>query len=110
MIGGGYVRRQSLGSVFDGSPCARVEKRQPLGTGLAMESLFAATEEEEDPPTPTQALAPVSQPAEPILASPSPMKFGGDRMTLARNGQFQRQSLEITCLSADGEFKLPSCK
>ena len=32
MLGGGYVRRRSIGSAIEASPCMRVEKRRPKGT------------------------------------------------------------------------------
>jgi len=39
----------------------------------------------------------------PSIASVSSTKFGGERMIQARKGLLERQSLEESCLIADGE-------
>lgn len=43
------------------------------------------------------------------IASASSYKFGDERMNLAREGNLNRRSLEVTCLSAEGEEGTPSC-
>jgi hypothetical protein len=195
MIGGGYIRRQSMNSVFEASPCARIEKRKPATLraslqGIALAQRFAALLREEDEdseaasssvshsegeaepesqdsvamttqeeslaveeveveheylaeppeeplaepalpprieiteekhdedfvqqgPVPVQKVEPTQQPkiqlpAQPSIASPSPSKFGEDRMGQAYRGILNRQSLEMDCLSAEGQDGLLS--
>ncbi|KAG7090453.1 hypothetical protein E1B28_009569 [Marasmius oreades] len=85
MLGGGHVRRCSVGSVIQASPCVRVGKRkQPPGTQV---------NEKEPGHVKTQ----------PSIASTSSSKFGGERMIRAKRGVYERQSLEEGALMADGE-------
>jgi serine/arginine repetitive matrix protein 2 len=78
MFNGDHVRRQSIGSSFEASPCIRIEKQ--------------LRETKKAPITMTDTLETI----------PS-VQFGGDRMDLARKGLLERQSLEQSCLVADGE-------
>ncbi|KAJ7234518.1 hypothetical protein B0H12DRAFT_1204744 [Mycena haematopus] len=87
MLGGGdHIRRRSIGSVFEASPCVRVEKRKH-------------TAFQDDDKVPNKARI-VTQPS---IASTSSSKFGGERMVRARQGLLVRQSLEETALVAEGE-------
>jgi len=108
MLGGGRVRRVSMGSLMQQSPCARVEKRGG---------------KKKRPPMPKTAILPKPEPVEevepakeeevspaksiiiskPSIASVTSTKFGGERMIQARKGLLERQSLEESCLIADGE-------
>ena len=45
--------------------------------------------------------------ARPSIASVTSTKFGGERMIQARKGLLERQSLEDSCLIADGEELTP---
>jgi len=45
--------------------------------------------------------------AKPSIASVTSTKFGGERMIRARKGLLERQSLEDSCLIADGEELTP---
>jgi len=45
--------------------------------------------------------------AEPSIASVTSTKFGGERVFQARKGLLERQSLEVSCLIADGEELTP---
>ncbi|KAF9449617.1 hypothetical protein P691DRAFT_799115 [Macrolepiota fuliginosa MF-IS2] len=87
MLGGGHVRRSSLGSIMEASPCARVEKRK--------HSVFQgvkASADEYDSPNKARI---VERPS----ISPS-FQFGSERMI---HGLLERRSLEDSCLAGDGE-------
>ncbi|KAJ7785840.1 hypothetical protein B0H16DRAFT_1354701 [Mycena metata] len=86
MLGGGHVRRRSIGSTFEASPCVRVEKRK-----------HAAYHEDEDGPNKARIVTKAS------IASTSSSKFGDERMIKARQGLLVRQSLEESALVAAGE-------
>lgn len=91
MIGGGHVRRQSISSVIDGSPCVR------MGRKKKDHSVY-------DSPGQARIVE------KPSIASTSSYQFGGERMIKAQRGLLARQSLEETCLIADGEDLSASCK
>ncbi|KAH8836085.1 hypothetical protein DL96DRAFT_107990 [Flagelloscypha sp. PMI_526] len=84
MLGGGHVRRRSIGSVIDQSPCVRMEKRKHSAL-------------QESPAHHPQIVE------KPSLASASSFQFGGERMIRAQQGLLQRQSLEESALMAEGE-------
>ncbi|KAF8629007.1 hypothetical protein AX17_005863 [Amanita inopinata Kibby_2008] len=92
MIGGGYVRRRSIVSMIEASPCARVEKRKKKYFH-PMESY----EEEFFSPKKPRIVEKAS------ISSNSPSQFGGERMVRATRGLLERQSLEDSCLVAEGE-------
>ncbi|KAL4261714.1 hypothetical protein AB1N83_006845 [Pleurotus pulmonarius] len=85
MIGGGHVRRQSISSVIDGSPCVRMGRKKK-----DLNSVY-------DSPGQARIVE------KPSIASTSSYQFGGERMIKAQRGLLARQSLEETCLIADGE-------
>ncbi|KAJ7473614.1 hypothetical protein B0H11DRAFT_2036563 [Mycena galericulata] len=85
MLGGGHVRRRSIGSLFEASPCVRVEKRK--------HTMF----QEDDQPNKARIVTKAS------IASTTSSKFGGERMIKATQGLLVRQSLEESCLIAAGE-------
>ena len=98
MLGGGHVRRQSIGSSFEASPCVRVEKREkrkhsdvlhhPYGhTGSSKKGRLVHRESM-------------------TSSASSRSKFGETRMSLAQQGLLHRNSLEDSCLSAEGEEDL----
>lgn len=93
MLGGGHVRRRSVASVIEASPCVRVEKRKQS----ALEA-FAARK---------AALHNSSNEArvdvKPSIDSTAPHKFGGEHMIRAQRGVYERRSLEDSCLTAEGE-------
>jgi serine/arginine repetitive matrix protein 2 len=89
MLGGGHVRRRSVASVIDASPCVRFEKRK--------NSAFEGPPQKELPALPKEACI-VEKPS--IASS---YKFGGERMIRAQRGLYERQSLEDNCLVGDGE-------
>ncbi|EIN05384.1 hypothetical protein PUNSTDRAFT_127845 [Punctularia strigosozonata HHB-11173 SS5] len=101
MLGGGHVRRQSIGSVYEGSPCVQVEKRVNI---LAPRRRQAQSEQSAYEPYPKPSAAKekalVQQPS---IASTSSYQFGDQRMVRATHGLLERQSLESSCLSAEGE-------
>ena len=107
MLDGGRVRRVSLGSVMQQSPCARVEKRggkkkrpaKPKAVSLPKPEPVKEEHEgvEEDVVSPVKSVI-ITKPS---IASVSSTKFGGERMIQARKGLLERQSLEDSCLIAD---------
>lgn len=108
MLGGGRVRRVSLGSVMQQSPCARAEKRsgkkkRPVIPKVATlhkpEPVQELEDADEGVVSPVKSVI-VSRPS---IASVTSTKFGGERMIKARKGLLERQSLEDSCLIADGE-------
>lgn len=92
MIGGGHVRRQSISSVIEGSPCVRMGRKKK-----DLNSVY-------DSPGQARIVE------KPSIASTSSYQFGGERMIKAQRGLLARQSLEETCLIADGEDLSASCK
>lgn len=88
MLGGGHVRRLSVASVIDASPCVRVEKKKH-------------TELPQQQTTPQDPLMEARITEKPSIASS--YKFGGDRMIRAQRGLYERQSLEDSCLVGSGE-------
>jgi serine/arginine repetitive matrix protein 2 len=92
MFGGGHVRRMSVNSVIQQSPCGRVEKRK---RAAVVEQ--PAIEENEFTPNKARIIE------KPSIVSTTSSEFGGERMIKARRGVLERQSLEESCLIADGE-------
>ena len=125
MLGGGHVSRQSIESSFDGSPCARAEKRnrrqfyrhplERIPSGDAAELLSvpqsatvsansSLTSLNDAPPSPASrrsnhSLDQFIRPDESRVS----LHFGSNRMSMARNGLLERQSLEDFCLTGEGE-------
>lgn len=93
MLGGGHVRRRSVGSMIEASPCVRIEKRK--------HTTFRGANKHEEPYQDSPNKARIIE--KPSIASTSSYKFGGERMIKAQRGLLQRQSLEDSCLIADGE-------
>jgi hypothetical protein len=90
MIGGGRVRRRSVGSFVEGSPIfVRVGKRKTKVTRGQQRRLVQQSEAVESPI--------LSQKVE-----RSPCGLGEERMMFARQGLLSRDSLEEHCLCADG--------
>lgn len=92
MLGGGHVRRCSIGSIMEASPCVRVEKRK--------HALFNDTKGYDSHYDSSNKARIVEKPS---IASTSSYQFGGERMIKAQHGLLERQSLEDSCLIADGE-------
>lgn len=99
MIGGGHVRRRSVGSVIEASPCVRIGKRKQLP--------FEGPQSDSDD-VGHAVKARIIEKAS--IVSTSSSKFGGERMIRARRGILERQSLEESCLIAEGEDLSVSCK
>ena len=102
MLGGGHVRRRSIRSLVEASPCVRVEKRKHS----AAQEIRIYNDQDDPYDSPNKARI-VEKPS---IASTSSYKFGGDRMIKAQRGVLERQSLEDNCLSADGEEMSSDCK
>ncbi|KAG5650532.1 hypothetical protein H0H81_011921 [Sphagnurus paluster] len=91
MLGGGHVRRRSI----DASPCVKIGKRKH--SAFQGTQLFAKNEEYRESPIKARIVE------KPSIASTSSSTFGGERMIKAKRGLLERQSLEDSCLIADGE-------
>ncbi|KIK98105.1 hypothetical protein PAXRUDRAFT_725108 [Paxillus rubicundulus Ve08.2h10] len=110
MLGGGHVRRQSIGSMIGGSPCVRVERRKNIVTDPP-ETVFSRIKNvrPDDYESPEKSRVIESKPS---IASTLNSKFGDERMIRAKHGLLERQSLENTVLVAEGEdhsasFRMP---
>ncbi|KAF8839757.1 hypothetical protein BDN67DRAFT_736710 [Paxillus ammoniavirescens] len=110
MLGGGHVRRQSIGSMIGGSPCVRVERRKNIITDPP-ETVFSRIKNvrPDDYESPEKSRVIESKPS---IASTLNSKFGDERMIRAKHGLLERQSLENTVLVAEGEdhsasFRMP---
>ena len=100
-----------MGSLMQQSPCARVEKKggkkkrpaMPKTTILPKPEPVEPVEEVE--PAEEEEVSPAKSIiiAKPSIASVTSTKFGGERMIQARKGLLERQSLEDSCLIANGE-------
>ncbi|KAF6758956.1 hypothetical protein DFP72DRAFT_164935 [Ephemerocybe angulata] len=112
MLGGGHVRRRSIGSMIDASPCVRMEKKNThrrtarevlngLQRAKAQAARDQAAKDKENSAVPTVNAKTVE--LKPSIASVSSFQFGGDRMIKARHGLLERQSLEESVLIAAGE-------
>jgi serine/arginine repetitive matrix protein 2 len=97
MLGQGRVCQRSIVSVIDASRSLRVEKRKhsvvhPRNGGYGESPKKARILER------------------PSIASTTSSKFGDEHMIKAQHGLLERQSLEDSCLIADGEDISGSCK
>ncbi|KIJ60131.1 hypothetical protein HYDPIDRAFT_32553 [Hydnomerulius pinastri MD-312] len=111
MLGGGHVRRCSVGSMIETSPCVRVERRKNIVMDPP-ETLFNrfknARPDDYESPEKSRVIE-----AKPSIASTlDSFKFGDERMIRAKHGLLERQSLENTVLMAEGEdlsgsFRMP---
>ncbi|KAH9173849.1 hypothetical protein EDB89DRAFT_1905013 [Lactarius sanguifluus] len=91
MIGGGRVRRRSVGSFVESSPLFfRVGKRKITSARRKQHDLVSSHEGLVESPNLTQRI------------ENSPRGLGEERMMSARQGLLSRNSLEEHCLSADG--------
>ena len=102
MLGGGHVRRRSIRSLVEASPCVRVEKRKHSAAHGVQ--IYNGQDDPYDSPNKARIVE------KPSIASTSSYQFGGERMIKAQRGILERQSLEDNCLSADGEDMSSSCK
>jgi serine/arginine repetitive matrix protein 2 len=95
MLGGGHVRRLSVGSMVNASPCVNKRKYSHLRNEYRN-----GTDLQESP----KKARIVEKPSfAPSLASVSSFKFGEERMVRATKGHFHRDSLEESCLIGQGE-------
>jgi hypothetical protein len=108
MIGGGHVRRQSVGSMIEASPCVRMDKKRNHRRTARM--IFQGIQQAKTD------IQPIELPSKnktielkPSIASTSSYQFGGERMIQARHGLLERQSLEESVLIAEGEDMSLSC-
>ncbi|KAH9846904.1 hypothetical protein C2E23DRAFT_872120 [Lenzites betulinus] len=103
MLGGGHVRRRSVSSLVDASPCVRMERNKH--TNLPGRVLnFDMEPPARESPKKTKLME------KPSIASTSSYQFGGERMIKARQGLLERQSLEDGALIAQGEDLLASLR
>ncbi|RDB27260.1 hypothetical protein Hypma_004359 [Hypsizygus marmoreus] len=95
MLGGGHVRRRSVNSMIDASPCVRIEKRKHAA--VQETKGFSTYDGCRESPNKARIVE------KPSIASTSSYTFGGERMIKAQRGLLERQSLEESCLIAEGE-------
>ena len=100
MLGGGHVRHHSATFIIEALPCVRVEKRKQS----ALEAFQARKVALHGSPNDTHIVE------KPSINSASSYKFGGERMIRVQQGLYEQQSLEVSCLIADGEDLSVSCK
>lgn len=93
MFDGGHVRRRSIDSIIDASPCVRMERRIQTG----------GHSEKADSVAQLPSVGKTLLVEKPSIASTSSFKFGSERMIKAKKGLLERQSLESSCLIAEGE-------
>ncbi|KAI6113748.1 hypothetical protein EDD16DRAFT_1802786, partial [Pisolithus croceorrhizus] len=105
MLGGGHVRRLSVGSMIEASPCVRKERRKQLPNDLVPEPVFKLAKGDYETPDKSRVIE--SKPS--IASTINSFKFGDERMIRAKHGLLERQSLENTVLVADGEDTSGSC-
>jgi len=101
MLGGGHVRRQSMQSVVEASPCIRIEKRKHYDIQGTIRGI-RVKDVEEYRETPSKARI-IEKPS---IASASPISdfsFGEESMIKARQGLLAREGLEEGCLIGEGE-------
>ena len=98
MLDGAHVRRLSIGSAVEGSPCFRVGKRKP-GSARGPQQRAVDIKQEVLNDSPTKARLAET----PSIASASIYQFGGERMIMARKGLLERRSLEESALIAGGQ-------
>ena len=103
MIGGGHVRRRSIGSTFEAAPCVRVERRMHDINGKYQRNISLENEKSFVEGSPDKARLMEK-------SSVGSHKFGEKRMSLAQKGLLERQSLEDSCLSGEGEDSSASCE
>lgn len=92
MLGGGHVRRRSIDSMIEGSPCVGIGKRKHV-----LHDEMDAWDQAMQSPSKARILS------KPSIASTSSHQFGDERMIRARHGLLERQSLEESVLIAEGE-------
>ncbi|KAA1479222.1 hypothetical protein DENSPDRAFT_830309 [Dentipellis sp. KUC8613] len=97
MLDGDHVRRRSIGSVYEGSPCVRMNKRKHAATRGPQHRVAGSEGEIMESPSKARILE------KPSIASSSYSRFGNDHMIMASKGLLERQSLEEHCLVAEGE-------
>ncbi|OCH91742.1 hypothetical protein OBBRIDRAFT_833966 [Obba rivulosa] len=105
MLGGGHVRRRSIGSMIEASPCVRMEKRH-----AATQPPRSIVQQRVEEPLVQESPKEVRLIEKPSIASTSSYQFGGERMIMARKGLLERQSLEDSALIAQGEDLLASLR
>ena len=108
MLGGGHVCHQSMDSVVDASPCVQVEKRKHSelrGIGFGLDEFGAFG----DSPNKARIVDKPSIASTSLTSSMSSFAFGDEHMIKAQQGLLEWQSLEDSCLIADGEDLSGSC-
>lgn len=96
MLSGGHVRRRSVSSIVDASPCVRVKRKKHTALSSRVLQFHLASPAKESPKMATLT-------EKPSIASTSSYQFGGERMLKARQDLVERQSLEDSALIAQGE-------
>jgi serine/arginine repetitive matrix protein 2 len=97
MFGGGHVRRRSVASDFETSPCVKFGRKRKHAIFQDIRTVAECDDGCQESPNKARIVQ------KPSVASVMSYKFGGERMIQAQRGLLERQSLEESCLIADGE-------
>ncbi|GJE99043.1 hypothetical protein PsYK624_152830 [Phanerochaete sordida] len=111
MIGGGHVRRRSIDSRIDGSPCIKLERKERK-KHTALQHLARVLQYDQGPDelpsnlvdrfskiSPAKVILP-----KPSIASTSSFQFGSDQMIKPGKGLLERQNLEENAVKAQSEI------
>jgi len=107
MLGGGHVRRRSVESTIEASPCRQAEKRKHVVADVPQPSFRLRGKLQDDYESPKSRVI-ETKPS--IASTANSIKFGDERMIRAKHGLLERQSLENTVLTGDGEDLSTSCE
>ncbi len=91
MLGGGHACQRPIGSIVEALPCVQIEKRKHAN------GQDCKVYKNNQSPSKARIVE------KPLISSTSSFQFGGERMIRAQRGLLERQSLEDSCLIADGE-------
>ncbi|KAG2338846.1 hypothetical protein BDR05DRAFT_951659 [Suillus weaverae] len=104
MLGGGYVRRRSVGSMIEASPCRQVEKRKYVASDDPQPNSRRKGNDYDSPKSRVLETKPS------IASTAYSVKFGDERMIRAKHGLLERQSSENAVLIAEGDDLSTSCR
>ncbi|KIP05270.1 hypothetical protein PHLGIDRAFT_128997 [Phlebiopsis gigantea 11061_1 CR5-6] len=109
MLGGGHVRRRSIDSRIDGSPCAPLERERKKHTALQHLARVLRFDQGDDElpasvPDRVSKISPVKTVVtKPSIASTSSYLFESEKMIVAGKGLLERPSLKEGALLAQGQ-------
>jgi serine/arginine repetitive matrix protein 2 len=110
MLGGGHVRRRSVDSGIDGSPCINLERKK--NTALQHLARVLQFDDRPDELPGRQLKVPQDKVLlqKPSIASTTSQYLGGELMIASGKGLLERPKMEDSVLIAQGEEMLQSRK